>query len=225
MHALSASSPSPYETLRAFRKTERAQLIESLRELIEEARGRAKSHATLSKDRTRWVKLAGQLIWYKDQVLRSMSYEAIEEEVSELRDLVLKKKDGTPEQSVQRRTIRKGPVVKRVTRPLPSARERAGWSLTGKTCFNAENGKQARIEPVFGKQTSPIQIHVNSLGFSRGVPGPRKPRFNPRPAGQAQNSPVQLIILTEKKDTITTLSRHKTPRNPNQYATGNPALS
>ena len=72
-----------------FRQAERAQHLETLRELIEEARKRAKSHYTASKERARWVKLAGQLLWYKDQVLRSMTLESVEKEVAELKQIVL----------------------------------------------------------------------------------------------------------------------------------------
>ena len=74
-----------------FRQAERAQHLETLRELIEEARKRAKSHYTPSKERSKWVKLAGQLLWYKDQVLRSMTLESLEKEVAELKQIVLNK--------------------------------------------------------------------------------------------------------------------------------------
>lgn len=79
-----------------FRQAERSQHLEVLRELIEEARKRAKSHYTSSKERARWVKLAGQLLWYKDQVLRSMNLEALEKEVAELKQIVIKKDKPPP---------------------------------------------------------------------------------------------------------------------------------
>jgi hypothetical protein len=74
-----------------FRQAERAQHLETLKELVEEARKRAKSHYTSSKERARWVKLTGQLLWYRDQVLRSLNYEALEKEVADLKELVLNK--------------------------------------------------------------------------------------------------------------------------------------
>lgn len=79
-----------------FRQAERSQNLEVLRELIEEARKRAKSHYTSSKERARWVKLAGQLLWYKDQVLRSMNLEALQKEVAELKQIVINKDKPPP---------------------------------------------------------------------------------------------------------------------------------
>ncbi len=86
-----------------FRQAERAQHLETLRELVEEAGKRAKSHYTPSKERAKWVKLAGQLLWYKDQVLRSMTYESLEKEVAELKQIVLNR-DKASQQKPQTRT-------------------------------------------------------------------------------------------------------------------------
>ncbi len=86
-----------------FRQAERAQHLETLRELVEEARKRAKSHYTPSKERAKWVKLAGQLLWYKDQVLRSMTYESLEKEVAELKQIVFNR-DKASQQKPQTRT-------------------------------------------------------------------------------------------------------------------------
>ena len=82
-------------------------MIEAVRDLIEESRKRAKSNYTPSKERARWTRLAGQLIWYKDQILRSMSYEALEEEVAQLKEWAKKKfPENAPPDIVLRRTIR-----------------------------------------------------------------------------------------------------------------------
>ena len=51
-------------------------------------------------------RLAGQLIWYKDQILRSMTYEVLEEEVKQLKEMV---GEMTPRQSFPRRTIKTTP--------------------------------------------------------------------------------------------------------------------
>ncbi len=88
---LSTEKSTSYEELVRFRQAERTQHLETLRELVEEARKRAKSHYASSKERARWVKLAGQLLWYKDQVLRSMTYESLEKEVAELKQKVLER--------------------------------------------------------------------------------------------------------------------------------------
>ena len=82
---MSEVKPDPYEEVRNFRANERAKMMSTMRELIEDAQKRAKAHNTLSRERARWANLAGKLIWYKDQILRSMNYEALEKEMGELR--------------------------------------------------------------------------------------------------------------------------------------------
>jgi hypothetical protein len=45
------------------------------------------SRYTRSAQRAKWTRLAGQLIWYKDQILRAMTWEALEQDVKQvLRD-------------------------------------------------------------------------------------------------------------------------------------------
>ncbi len=60
-------------------------MIESLRELIDEAKKKAKARRASPNERIRWTRLAGQLIWYKDSILRSMTQEGLEREVSILK--------------------------------------------------------------------------------------------------------------------------------------------
>src|SRR5437867_2952433 len=93
---LTEADADTYESLRSFRSTERGQMIAAIRELIEEAQKRVKSKYTPSRERTKWMNLAGKLIWYKDQVLRSMSYEALEKEVALLKKRVLEKDELPP---------------------------------------------------------------------------------------------------------------------------------
>ncbi len=81
---MSLPDTNPSETMRKWRRSERRQMIEAIGDLIEESRRRAKSKYTPSRERARWIRLAGQLIWYKDQILRSMTDEAVEEEVKQL---------------------------------------------------------------------------------------------------------------------------------------------
>ncbi len=115
----------PYEGLRNFRSTERAQMIEAIRDLIEEARKRVKSNYTPNRERAKWMRLAGQLIWYKDQILRSMSYEALEKEVDQLKKMVTKKEPPTPPHfpTIPRRTIRGPGNTRRVARTRRSTVE------------------------------------------------------------------------------------------------------
>ncbi len=103
-------------------------MIEDIRDLIDVARKRATSEHTLSRERVKWMRLAGQLIWYKDQILRGLSYEALEEEVGELRELVIKKKEdemraSSQPQTVMRRTIRTDSMK---TRPRTDRRASRG---------------------------------------------------------------------------------------------------
>ncbi len=80
-------------------------MVEAVRDLIEESRKRAKSNYTPAKERAKWTKVAGQLIWYKDQILRSMSYEALAEDVAKLKEEV-RKNFPDPSKTVLRRTIK-----------------------------------------------------------------------------------------------------------------------
>ena len=73
-------------------ETERAHMISAIHEMIKEAKKRAKSRRAPANERIRWTRLAGQLIWYKDSILRSMTQEAIERELIVLKKQVLKKK-------------------------------------------------------------------------------------------------------------------------------------
>ncbi len=67
-------------------------MIAAMHEMIDEARKRAKSRRAPPGERIRWTRLAGQLIWYKDSILRSMTQEAMERELIVLKQQVLAKK-------------------------------------------------------------------------------------------------------------------------------------
>jgi thiamine kinase-like enzyme len=86
----------PYPLMSQWRQTERHHMIKALREMIEEATRMAKSKRISASERIRWTRLAGQLIWYKDSILRSMSLESMENEMAVLKKQVLTKK---PEQT------------------------------------------------------------------------------------------------------------------------------
>jgi len=70
-------------------------MIAALRDLIDEASRMAKSKRAPASERIRWTRLAGQLIWYKDAILRSMSLESMENEMFVIKKQVFEKK---PEQ-------------------------------------------------------------------------------------------------------------------------------
>jgi hypothetical protein len=75
--------------VRSWRQSERKMMIETVDDLIREAHKHVKSQYTKSAQRARWTRLAGQLIWYKDQILKNFSLEAMEEDVERLKKRVL----------------------------------------------------------------------------------------------------------------------------------------
>ncbi len=103
---MSLLEATPSETMRKWRRSERAQMIEVIGDLIEESRRRAKSKYTPSRERARWIRLAGQLIWYKDQILRSMTHEAVEEDVKQLQEEVQRLKENGREASPIRASLK-----------------------------------------------------------------------------------------------------------------------
>ena len=70
--------PSEVEkSINAWRQSERKVMIDTIQDLIQTSHKYAKSQYTPSNQRARWTKLAGQLIWYKDQILKSFTLEAL----------------------------------------------------------------------------------------------------------------------------------------------------
>ena len=68
-------------SIRVWRQSERKNMIDAIDELISQARKASKSQYTRASKKAQWTRLAGQLIWYKDQILRGMTYEALEADV------------------------------------------------------------------------------------------------------------------------------------------------
>src|SRR5438552_18417664 len=64
-------------SINAWRQSERKVMIETVQDLIQTSHKYAKSQYTPNAQRVRWTKLAGQLIWYKDQILKNFSLEAM----------------------------------------------------------------------------------------------------------------------------------------------------
>src|SRR6266699_1238870 len=77
------------------RQPKRHSMISALKEMIDEASRMAKSKHAPAGERIRWTRLVGQLIWYKDAILRSMSLESMENEMFVIKKQVFEKK---PEQ-------------------------------------------------------------------------------------------------------------------------------
>src|SRR5438552_19113198 len=76
---------SPVEkSINVWRQSERKIMIDTIQDLIQTSHKYSKSQYTPSAQRARWTKLAGQLIWYKDQILKNFSLEAMTIELEAL---------------------------------------------------------------------------------------------------------------------------------------------
>jgi hypothetical protein len=72
------------EANRVWRETARKRMIESIELLLAQSQKLALSQYTRSAERSKWTRLAGQLIWWKDQILRAMTFEALEHDVHKM---------------------------------------------------------------------------------------------------------------------------------------------
>jgi len=72
------------KSIYAWRQSERKVMIDTVSDLIRTSHKYSKSQYTTSAQRVRWTKLAGQLIWYKDQILKSFSLESLTIQLQEL---------------------------------------------------------------------------------------------------------------------------------------------
>src|SRR5689334_11743486 len=81
--------PEVEKRINAWRQSERKGMIDTIQDLIEMSHKYAKSQYTPSNQRSRWVKLGGQLLWYKDQILKSFSLEALTIEMQDLKKEVM----------------------------------------------------------------------------------------------------------------------------------------
>ena len=82
--------PSEVErSINAWRQSERKVMVDTILDLIQTSHKYAKSQYTPSSQRVRWTLLAGKLIWYKDQILKSFSLEALTIEMQELKKQVI----------------------------------------------------------------------------------------------------------------------------------------
>src|SRR3989441_11693712 len=66
--------------IRAWRATERKKMVDSMERLLSQAQKLALSQYTRSAERSKWTRLAGQLLWYKDQILRAMTWDELAQE-------------------------------------------------------------------------------------------------------------------------------------------------
>ena len=90
------------KSINAWRQSERKVMIETVQDLIQTSHKYAKSQYTPNAQRVRWTKLAGQLIWYKDQILKNFSLEAMTVQLEALKKRMEESEDGRQRQSVSR---------------------------------------------------------------------------------------------------------------------------
>ena len=77
------------KSINAWRQSERKTMIDTVQDLIRMSHKYAKSQYTPSNQRARWAKLAGQLIWYQDNIMKNFSLEAMYIEVQDVKKRVL----------------------------------------------------------------------------------------------------------------------------------------
>src|SRR5205807_362247 len=90
------------KSIDAWRQSERMIMIETVQDLIQTSHKYAKSQYTPNAQRVRWTKLAGQLIWYKDQILKNFSLEAMTVQLEALQKRMEESEEGRQRQSVSR---------------------------------------------------------------------------------------------------------------------------
>src|SRR5713226_7271081 len=77
------------KSINVWRQSERKVMIDTIQDLIRTSHKYSKSQYTPQVQRARWTKLAGQLIWYEDQILKSFTLEAMTIEMQELKKRVM----------------------------------------------------------------------------------------------------------------------------------------
>jgi len=89
------------KSINVWRQSERKVMIDTIQDLIRTSHKYSKSQYTPQVQRARWTKLAGQLIWYEDQILKSLTLEAMTIEMQELKKRVM---EGEERRELQSRT-------------------------------------------------------------------------------------------------------------------------
>jgi len=90
------------KSINAWRQSERKVMIETVQDLIQTSHNYAKSQYTPNAQRVRWTKLAGQLIWYKDQILKNFSLEAMTIQLEALQKRMIESEEQRDRQSLSR---------------------------------------------------------------------------------------------------------------------------
>ncbi len=81
------------KSINVWRQSERKVMIDTIQDLIRTSHKYSKSQYTPQVQRARWTKLAGQLIWYEDQILKSFTLEAMTIEMQALKKTVMESEE------------------------------------------------------------------------------------------------------------------------------------
>jgi hypothetical protein len=81
------------KSINVWRQSERKVMINTIQDLIRTSHKYSKSQYTPQAQRARWTKLAGQLIWYEDQTLKSFTLEALTIETQALKKRVIESEE------------------------------------------------------------------------------------------------------------------------------------
>ena len=81
------------KSINVWRQSERKVMIDTIQDLIRTSHKYSKSQYTPQVQRARWTKLAGQLIWYEDQILKSFTLEAMTIEMQDLKKRVMESEE------------------------------------------------------------------------------------------------------------------------------------
>ncbi len=76
--------------------SERSQMIRAINDLIEEARKMSRCQRTPAKERLKWNRLTGQLILYKDSILKTVLLDVLQKEVEVLKQADESRKESSP---------------------------------------------------------------------------------------------------------------------------------
>jgi len=85
-----------------WRQSQRKIMIDIVQDLIQTSHKYAKSQYTPNAQRARWTKLAGQLIWYKDQILKNYTLEAMSIDLNALKKQVIESEERRERESRSR---------------------------------------------------------------------------------------------------------------------------
>src|SRR5438132_6936204 len=94
--------PEVEKSINAWKQSERKVMIDTIQDLIQTSHKYSKSQYTPQAQQARWTKLAGQLIWYKDQILKSFSLEALTIQLQDLQKKVVESQERRERQSASR---------------------------------------------------------------------------------------------------------------------------